>query len=87
MASCLGHVVDCSDRNACDVEVLLGGGFSPLTGFMGQQEYASVLQHQRYSIPSAPFPSCMPPGGFTRQRRYALKLQHHQPKGMWPRFR
>lgn len=47
MASCQGRVVNCSDRNACDVEVLLGGGFSPLTGFMSQHEYASVLQRQR----------------------------------------
>lgn len=47
MASCRGKVLECSDRNACDVEVLLGGGFSPLTGFMGRQEYASVLKHKR----------------------------------------
>ena len=24
------HVVECSDRNACDVELLMVGGFSPL---------------------------------------------------------
>ncbi|NBQ21489.1 MAG: sulfate adenylyltransferase, partial [Synechococcaceae bacterium WB6_3B_236] len=28
------HVVECSDRNACDVELLMVGGFSPLRGFM-----------------------------------------------------
>ena len=25
---------ECSDRNACDVELLMVGGFSPLEGFM-----------------------------------------------------
>ena len=27
-------VVECSDRNACDVELLVVGGFLPLRGFM-----------------------------------------------------
>ena len=26
------HVIECSDRNACDVELLMVGGFSPLRG-------------------------------------------------------
>ena len=33
------HVVECSDRNACDVELLMVGGFSPLRGFMHQEDY------------------------------------------------
>ena len=28
--------LECSDRNACDVELLVVGGFSPLRGFMHQ---------------------------------------------------
>ena len=31
--------IECSDRNACDVELLCVGGFSPLRGFMHQEDY------------------------------------------------
>ncbi len=41
------HVVECSDRNACDVELLMVGGFSPLLGFMHQEDYLSVVEHFR----------------------------------------
>ena len=37
------RVVECSDRNACDVELLVVGGFSPLRGFMHQADYDSVV--------------------------------------------
>lgn len=45
--SCRGRVLECSDRNACDIELLLGGGFSPLQGFMGRHAYESVTKHKR----------------------------------------
>jgi len=41
--------IECSDRNACDVELLVVGGFSPLRGFMHQQDYESVVTSHRTS--------------------------------------
>ena len=36
-----------SERQLCDIELLLSGGFSPLDGFMSQQDYDSVLSDMR----------------------------------------
>ncbi|MEY3758464.1 MAG: Sulfate adenylyltransferase [Cyanobacteriota bacterium] len=41
--------VECSDRNACDVELLVVGGFSPLRGFMHQVDYDAVVASHRTS--------------------------------------
>jgi sulfate adenylyltransferase len=41
------RMVECSDRQACDVELLVVGGFSPLRGFMHQQDYEAVVQGNR----------------------------------------
>ncbi|MCF6317773.1 MAG: bifunctional sulfate adenylyltransferase/adenylylsulfate kinase [Proteobacteria bacterium] len=38
---------DMSDRQLCDLELLLNGGFSPLTGFMGKSDYDAVLKDMR----------------------------------------
>lgn len=35
--------MEISDRNACDVELLSVGGFSPLEGFMNEEDYNSVV--------------------------------------------
>ena len=39
--------IECSDRNACDVELLSVGGFSPLRGFMHQEDYDAVVAGHR----------------------------------------
>lgn len=36
-----------SQRQACDLELLLSGGFSPLRGFMNQTEYDGVIDDMR----------------------------------------
>jgi sulfate adenylyltransferase len=41
--------VECSHRNACDVELLVVGGFSPLRGFMHQEDYDAVVAGHRTS--------------------------------------
>lgn len=39
--------IQISPRAVCDLELLAIGGFSPLTGFMGQADYQSVLDTMR----------------------------------------
>ncbi|KAF5830471.1 ATP-sulfurylase [Dunaliella salina] len=41
------HRQECSDRNACDVELLSVGAFSPLTGFMNKDVYEHNLKEMR----------------------------------------
>ncbi|HEX9774596.1 MAG TPA: bifunctional sulfate adenylyltransferase/adenylylsulfate kinase [Actinomycetota bacterium] len=38
---------DLTDRQLCDLEMILNGAFSPLTGFMGQADYTGVCQKMR----------------------------------------
>ncbi|MEO1002211.1 MAG: sulfate adenylyltransferase [Cyanobacteria bacterium J06638_7] len=45
--SSAGRRLECSHRNACDVELLLVGGFSPLLGFMHQEDYDAVVAGHR----------------------------------------
>ena len=45
--SAVDRRVECSDRNACDVELLAVGGFSPLRGFMHEEDYDAVVREFR----------------------------------------
>lgn len=40
---------DLTPRQICDLELLLNGGFSPLTGFMNRDDYESVCEKMRLS--------------------------------------
>ena len=39
--------IECSDRNACDIELLIIGGFSPERGFMHKADYEAVVNANR----------------------------------------
>jgi len=41
--------LELSERQACDVALLIFGGFSPLTGFMGKADYDGVVENMRIS--------------------------------------
>lgn len=41
------HKYTLSDRHLCDIELLLNGGFAPLTGFMNQADYDAVVTSMR----------------------------------------
>lgn len=38
---------DLTERQLCDLELLLNGAFSPLTGFLGQADYDGVVERMR----------------------------------------
>jgi len=38
---------DLTPRQICDLELLMNGGFYPLTGFLGQADYTSVVENMR----------------------------------------
>ena len=38
-----------TDRQLCDIELIMSGAFSPLNGFLGKDDYESVLSDMRLS--------------------------------------
>lgn len=46
ISSC-NSTMELSDRNACDVELVCVGGFSPIDGFMSEGDYMSVVENMR----------------------------------------
>jgi len=46
IASC-DKTVELNDRQSCDTELICNGAFSPLTGFMSEEEYTGVVENMR----------------------------------------
>ena len=67
---------DLTDRQLCDLELILNGAFSPLDGFLTQQEYDGVLDNLR--LPSGvlwPMPITLDVSSeFSEQLEAAKKL-------------
>ena len=47
VAASANRTLELSDRNACDVELLATGGFSPLRGFMDEDTYTHCVKEMR----------------------------------------
>lgn len=54
---CDGHTIELTQRQSCDVELLMNGGFSPLEGFMNHHDYETCVDDMKlanglmFSIP------------------------------------
>lgn len=71
-ASTLPDVI-LTERQLCDLELILNGGFSPLEGFMGQADYQNVVTNMRLADGSLwPMPITL---DVSSQQVEALKLQ------------
>jgi len=75
---------DLSERQMCDLELLLNGGFSPLRGFMGPADYNSVCSSMRLSDGTVwPIPITLDvPEEFAASLRPKGRLALRDPEGV-----
>ena len=45
--SAADKTIELTDRQSCDTQLLCNGGFSPLTGFMNEDDYTSVVSDMK----------------------------------------
>jgi hypothetical protein len=64
-----------NDRQTCDVELLLNGGFSPLRGFMNQQDYEGYEQVARTEVVRVKIVVCLRP--FCTALQYRCTTRWH----------
>ncbi len=71
-------------RQLCDLELLLNGAFSPLTGFMTEDDYLGVLERMRLRDGTLwPLPICLDlPESVVCQARESGRLVLLEPEGM-----
>ncbi|MCP3678580.1 MAG: adenylyltransferase, partial [Deltaproteobacteria bacterium] len=75
-----------SKRQLCDLELLLTGGFSPLSGFLGRDAYDSVVEKMR--LPDGtlwPIPIVLDvPSSFAERLEPGQKIALRDPEGFMP---
>lgn len=75
---------DLTERQLCDLELLLNGAFSPLRGFLGKTDYESVCETMRLSNGILwPIPITLDiPDALARQLRPGAHLALRDPEGV-----
>ncbi|MFQ5644217.1 MAG: bifunctional sulfate adenylyltransferase/adenylylsulfate kinase [Thiogranum sp.] len=75
-----------SQRQVCDLELLMNGAFSPLTGFMGQEAYESVVDSMRLPDGSVwPVPIVLDiPKNFAEKIEKGSKIALRDAEGFMP---
>ena len=75
---------DLLPHQLCDLELLLGGGFAPLTGFLGEADYRSVLERARLADGALwPMPICLDlPAALADGLAIGDRLALRHPEGM-----
>jgi sulfate adenylyltransferase len=76
--------LDLTQRQLCDLELLMNGGFSPLTTFMGKKDYESVCKHMRLADGTLwPVPICLDiPDELAEQLKPGSRLALRDPEGV-----
>lgn len=68
------YSINLSDRLLCDVELLLDGSFAPLTGFLNEHDYKSVVNDMRLANGKLwPMPIVLPIDGVLKE-----KIKHEE---------
>ncbi|MBW8003950.1 MAG: sulfate adenylyltransferase, partial [Planctomycetes bacterium] len=75
---------DLTPRQICDLELLMSGGFSPLTGFMGKKDYESVCSSMRLQDGTLwPIPIILDVSeGFAEKVKLREKIALRNPEGV-----
>ncbi len=75
---------DLTERQLCDLELLLHGAFSPLTSFLGQRDYESVCERMRLADGTLwPIPVVLDiPGELARRLAPGASLALRDPEGV-----